>query len=128
MGYFPLTTTPVLQRQVTTPPAGYTLVNGTGTVIAWTAPNDGVQHRVQLFASLSVTATETGGTIIVSYTAPDGTSTSHTVYAAGQIAVDVIVQGAPFAIIVKAGTTVTLSQSAALTAGASVLFAEIWGS
>ena len=30
--------------------AGYTLVNSTGTIISWTAPNDGAMHRVLLFA------------------------------------------------------------------------------
>lgn len=119
---------PTLAKQVSTPAAGYALVNSTGTIISWTAPNDGQNHRVTLFASLSVTSTETGGQIVCSYTAPDGTSTSHTVYSAGQAATDVIVQGSPFSIIIRAGSTFSLIQNTALSVGASVLFAEIWGS
>jgi hypothetical protein len=119
---------PTLARQAATPAAGYTLVNGTGAVITWTAPSDGQNHRVQIFASLSVTSSETGGAIQCSYTAPDGTSTGHTVYGAGQTGPDVIVQGAPFSVVIKAGTAFTISQTSALTAGAAVLFAEIWGS
>jgi len=119
---------PGVVKLAATPAAGYTMVNGTGTIISWTAPNDGNNHRVHLFASLSVTVTEVGGAITCSFTAPDGTSTSHTVYAAAQVATDVIVQGSPFSMVIKANTTFTLTQNTALTSGASVLFAEIWGS
>jgi hypothetical protein len=117
-----------LIRQASTVATGYVLVNGTGTVISWTAPNDGNPHRVVLLASLAVTVTEVGGQITCSYTAPDGTATSHTVYSSGQAATDVIVMGAPFSIIIGANTTFTVTQNAALTSGAAKLFAEIWGS
>ena len=114
-------------RQATTPPAGYTLINGTGNVITWTAPNDGVPHRLQLYASLEVISSETGGQITCAYTAPAGTATTHTVYAAGQAGPDVIVQGAPFSVIIRPGSVFTVAQASALTVGASILYCEIWG-
>jgi hypothetical protein len=107
--------------------AGYTLVNGTGNIITWTAPNDGNLHRIFLAYTIHITSAETGGQITLAWNAPDGGVASHTVTAAGTAATvggGSLIMG----VIVEAGQTVTLSQATALTAGAAVLWAELWGS
>jgi hypothetical protein len=110
-----------------TPVAGYTLVDSTGTIISWTAPNDGLLHRVMLFLVMHVTSTETGGNIQFSADFPDGQNSTVSPIVAGKGA-GVQYPAFPYFFLVQAGTTVVLSQSTALTAGASVLWAELWGS
>jgi hypothetical protein len=114
-------------KQAATAVAGYTLVNGTGNVITWTTPNDGLQHRVTIMASLDVTVAETGGQISATYTTPDAGAGNHTLFAAG-LGTTPALPAAPWTIIVGANTTVTVLQATALTVGAAVLWAEIWGS
>lgn len=114
--------------QASTGTAGYALVNGTGTIISWTAPADGALHRAALFGSLHCTVTATGGLINASWTGPDGTAATHTFYSAGQTAGSPIQPGGAYLITVQAGTTVSIAQGSALTGGAASLWAEIWGS
>lgn len=101
--------------------AGYTLVNGTGTIFTWTAPSDSALHRVLLLVTLGVTSAETGGQLQLSGTNPAGTTANQSFLSA---------QGtgnheAQFSLQVQAGSTVTLSQNTALTAGAAVLWADL---
>jgi hypothetical protein len=121
----PFALSPALLLQAATPAGGYTLVNGTGNVVTWTAPSDGQVHRVMVLASLSVTSVATGGTISVAYTTPDGQAHTSSVFATSQSAGGHLQQ---LPVIMQAGTAVTVSQSAALTAGAAALWAELWGS
>jgi hypothetical protein len=106
--------------------AGYTLINGTGNALTWTAPADGALHRFFVIAVMHVTSAETGGGIVVNLTLPDATSGQFTLFASGKTAG---VQASNFpAAPVQANAAVSVAQSSALTAGASVLWAEIWGS
>lgn len=113
-----------------TPAAGYNLVNGTGNIISWTAPNDGLLHRVLVFAVLHVTSSETGGQISVSADIPDGTSAAKNLFSAGQVTGMYwpITFSYPQQQLVQANTAVTVLQNSALTAGAAVMWAELWGS
>lgn len=124
---YPFGAANALQSQVATPVAGFALQNGTPTILTWTAPNDGKLHRFEIFGTVSVTVAETGGAILVSYTLPDGTNTAHTVFPGGATVGDI---PPAFAgqVIVKPGSVVTLFQNTALTLGAAVAWAEIWGS
>ncbi len=109
--------------------AGYSLVNGTGTIISWTAPNDGAVHRVILAGQLRVSgATETGGQIVLTWTLPDASASGNQQVVGGSQAVGVHPINGSFNIMCQANTTVTLTQASALTAGTAVLFAEMWGS
>jgi hypothetical protein len=119
---------PGLVLQAATALAGYTLVNGTGTILSWAVPNDGVLHRVQFFGTLHVTSTETGGTINVNFTAPDGTSGANDAVFSASHGAGVFGPDKAGLLMVEAGTTVTVQQGSALTGGAAVLWAEIWGS
>ena len=67
----------------TTGLTGYALVNGTGAILTWTAPNDGVMHRVMVVAVQDVTSSETGGAITVAITSPNNVSHSPSVFAGG---------------------------------------------
>lgn len=115
-----------LQLQKATPVAGVALINGTQTIVSWTAPNDGQLHRVVLFTTRDVTSGETGGAETVSLVAPDGTVGGYTL--SGGNAPTGVTSGTTQSWIIKAGTAFTLTQSSALTAGAAIRWAEIWGS
>lgn len=107
-----------------TPTAGFALQNGTPTILTWTAPADGNPHRVSLVTNLHVTSLETGGAVTLNTTLPDSTAANPQVYAGGAAAA--VYQFSQDR-IVGSGTTVTLVQSSALTAGAAVLWAQLWG-
>lgn len=117
---------PILQAA--TPPGGVALVNGTPNILTWTAPNDGQNHRVTVFLVKTVTVTEVGGGIAISL---GSTGSIQTPYAGGSsAAASPIVPGAGgfYQYMVPPGATVTISQSSALTGGASKINAEIWAS
>jgi hypothetical protein len=115
--------------------AGYTLVNATGTILTWTAPNDGKLHRAKLFYTEHVSSGKTGGGITFGSLSgagngtltPDGAAGWQTVMGGGESA------GARGSenvteLIVGAGNTIFLYQNSALSAGAAVAWAEIWAS
>jgi hypothetical protein len=111
----------LMQLVATTGAAGYTLVNGTGTIFTWTAPNDGGLHRVLLLATLGVTVAETGGQLQLAATNPAGNAASQSFLSAQGTGSHEV----QFSVQVQAGTTVTLSQNTALTAGTAVLWADL---
>jgi hypothetical protein len=117
---------PALTLLAATTTSGYTLVNGTGTIISWTAPNDGNLHRVMVFAALTVTTTQVGGQLEVNFTAPGGAAGSPVLYA-GSLGTGTRGPGV-ILLTVEAGSTVSVVQSTAQSSGASVLWAELWGS
>ena len=116
-----------LSLLATTGTTGYTLVNSTGNIFTWTAPNDGLLHRIICFATLTVTVTQVGGAITMPYTPPGGgAGASLTLYAGTLTAAS---RGPTTqAILVEANTTVTLEQQSAQSSGAAILWAELWGS
>lgn len=104
---------------------GFMLQNATPNILSWTAPNDGNMHRLIVFATLHVTSSETGGKVVLNFTAPDGGTGSNSMTAGGTAA-GVFATDVPFCVCAEAGTTATLAQATALTAGAAVVWAEIW--
>jgi len=117
-----------LQKLASTGLNGYNLQNASPvSVISCNIPNDGNLHRFMIFAALHVTSAETGGQITVTYTLPDGTVPSHTLFAAG-LGVGDNVPALPYMITVKPGTVISIQQVTALTVGAAIMWAEIWGS
>lgn len=111
-----------LAAVATTGTAGYALSSSAGTILSWTAPNDGQPHRVDLTCSMHVTSAETGGEIDWTFVMPDGTSVTSVPYAAS---LAVSTPGFSGSRMVGPGTTVTVTQTA-LTAGAATLWAQIW--
>lgn len=114
-----------LQQQAATANAGYTLINGTGTIISWTTPNDGNNHRFMVVGELVVTSNQTGGAILLSFTSPDVVARQRTLYAGGLTAALQVLPVTTF--IAAPNTSVIINQNSAQTVGASVLWVEIWG-
>lgn len=112
-----------LGQVAATAAAGFALENATPTILSWKAPADGQVHRVMLTTALDVTAAETGGQITLQTVLPNGTAANPVAYPGGaaiglgQYATERLVES---------GSTVSLVQSSALTAGAAVLWAQIW--
>lgn len=123
----PFAVAPVLGLLVPAPLAGFALQNATPTIATWTAPNDGQNHRFAIIATQTVSSLETGGIVSVTFTAPDGTASTHTLYPGGSAAGETN-PSTGFTRVCKAGTAVSVVQSSALTVGAAVVWAEIWGS
>lgn len=118
-----------LGKLAATPLAGFALQNGTPTIISWTAPNDGKLHRFLLSATQHVTSAQTGGGVNVTYTAPDGSAGTLFPFGAGNgVGVSGPLAASQGPVEVEAGSTVTVVQGGALTAGAATVWAELWGS
>ncbi len=105
---------------------GYTLGAAAGTILSWTAPDDGNMHVVLVMATLHVTSAETGGALDAAFTTPDGATAGANQFLGPNLAAGFYPVTQSY--IVQAGSTFTLSQASALTAGASVLWAELRGS
>lgn len=126
MSFTPFSTSLVLQAA--TPVAGFALQNGTPTVISWTAPNDGKLHYVAVFAEIVVSNAETGGQITAILNDPAGGNHNREVIQGGQGAGFVGMDGGSQTFVIQAGSTFSIVQNTALTAGAATLWAGIWGS
>lgn len=122
---YPFATPAALQLQAATPLAGFPLQNGTPTILSWTAPADGRNHHIHVVVEVSVSSAETGGAITVNCTFPDGTANQPQTHAgssaAGSVGASAIDR------VIQSGSTVTITQ-AALSLGAAIAWAEIWGS
>jgi hypothetical protein len=130
MADYPFGAIPALQLQASTPVAGFPLVNGTPTILTWAVPNDGKVHRAILIAMLHVSSAEVGGQIISTYTASfPGAAEDFAQPFAGGLGTDTTGQvNSQFMYTIAPGSTVTLIQNTALTAGAATIWAELWGS
>jgi len=113
----------LLQNVAATAAGGFALQNATPTIISWTVPNDGANHRVFIAGTSDTTVAATGGAVTVQSKAPDGTQHSETLIAANQA---VGGKSGTVSTIVQAGSTVSVLQSSALTAGTETVWAEIW--
>jgi hypothetical protein len=115
----------LLQQVASTGVAGFALQNATPTILTWTAPNDGQMHRVLVLGEVKVTGAQTGGAVSLTFTYPDGSASPVASVNAGG-------SGAGYhglannVFLVAPGTTVTLAQTSAQTAGAATLWAELW--
>lgn len=118
-----------LAKQAATAAAGFALQNATPTILSWTAPADGNNHRVMIIGQVAVSSGETGGVVQVQFTDPGGSSRTLSLINGG---LGSGTQVAAFAgnnsMIVQSGSTVNINQSTALTAGAATVYLEIWGS
>lgn len=115
------------QLQATTPVGGFALVNGTPDILVWTAPNDGKLHRALVLAQLQVTVNETGGQVNIVGATP--VINAAVLFANGSVVGGYSGQAGGYIVVtLQPGQTIRVAQAIALTAGAAVLFGEIWGS
>ena len=107
---------------VTTGNAGVALINGTQTILTWTAPNDGNLHIVNWALLQHVTTLEVGGAVVTTisglYTQGNGFGGSSSVGYNASGGINVI----------PPGDTFQINQSTALTSGAAIVYGLIWGS
>lgn len=107
---------------------GVALINGTQTILTVTVPNDGKVHAILSVALVKdVTAVLTGGTVSITWTTAAGTAQTITC-PTGTASVGVDVRSAihtSLHVSLKPGTTVTVTQTTAMTAGAAVVYAKI---
>jgi hypothetical protein len=113
-----------LALQAATAVAGYSLINGTGTIISYTTPNDSAMHPVVVFGGVRVTVNETGGAIQTSYTYPDGSGSTDSLNAGGGTVGHTLFTAR--LALAQANTTFQVNQSSALSGGTAVAWAEIW--
>lgn len=119
---------PIEELVASTGPAGFALQNATPTILTWNVPNDGNLHRFTFYGTRNVTVAETGGSVALNYT-PEGGGAQSLIVAAGGAGVgNGALANSGVGFTVAPGTTVTLTQTAALTAGACQVYAELWGS
>lgn len=104
--------------------AGVGLINNTQTFLSWTSPNDGQLHPVLTVGVLIVSVLEVGGAISITYTLA-GVQATHTVIAAAQAAGNVPLGTGNQPVVIDPNTTVSLTQSSALTGGSSILYATL---
>lgn len=109
-----------LELQATTGTGGYTLVNGTGTILSF-VPQDGNMHRAFIAGKLVVTSAETGGAIGVIV---GGVTIAE--IPASQAAGTFLFPTCD--VLLRPGESVTIQQTSALTGGAAIFYGEIWGS
>jgi hypothetical protein len=116
-----------LIKRASTGVPGYTLADSTNTILTWTAPNDGQMHRAELWAIKYVTVVEVGGGVSYSNTMPNG-DTNFYDFDAGNNPVGVVTEYLqPWNVLLAPGGTIFIAQQSALTSGASIIWAEIWG-
>ena len=117
-------------RLATTGTAGFALQNGTPNILTWTAPGDSAVHMFVALSVVHVTSAETGGTVQVIFQSPiSGAGNHFSQLVAGGLGTDANGQtGTTIFGLVQPGTTVTIQQTTALTAGAATAWFEIWGS
>lgn len=115
-----------LALQATTGPNGFPLVNATPNIISWTAPNDGQPHRFLLIGNENVSSATTGGQVNVTFTRADNSGTNSAPIFGGTVAAGYHSIGDNTGIVAP-GTTVTVAQNTAMTAGAATIWTEIWG-
>ena len=114
------------QQVASTGLAGFALQNGTPNILTWAAPNDGQMHSLFILGMLRVTSAETGGAIASNGISPDGSTFVGFTNDAGGHASAGHFELAALYVVVGPGSTFTLAQTSALTAGAAVLWAQIW--
>ena len=115
-----------LTLRAATPAAGVALVNGTPVILTWTAPNDGKLHRVIVVGQVQVTSAETAGAVTMTTAAPVVSGSPFTLDAGGHAGVATYPLTAQV-LTAQPGETINITQTA-LSAGAALLYAEIWAS
>jgi hypothetical protein len=118
--------TPVNEQvQATLGPAGYAKQNAASVVIlSWTAPADGNLHPIRLHYRKTVATLEAGGAVTFG---PASAANPQAVDAGTQAAADYPAAPNATPALAKSGETWNLTQTTAMTSGASTVWAEIVG-
>ena len=115
-----------------TPAAGTPLVNGTPAILSWNVPNDGQAHFFSLAGTVNTTVASTGGAIGLTFTVAGSAKAFAIFNGTKAVGVDACGDAAAFGplaspIACDPGTTVSIVQTSALTAGAAAFIGAILG-
>ena len=103
---------------------GVALIDGTQTILTATVPNDGRSHLVLASMWKDVTTALTGGQTRLQWVLPSGTGVGeHTTLTA--VGTSGVSTSSVRDTVVKPGTTVSVLQTTAMTAGAAKVYAKI---
>lgn len=109
-----------------TPATGVALIDGLQTILSVPVPNDGNMHTiVSAWAIKDVSAALTGGAVSISWTPYKGTDQTLTDSASTALVYETNVVFTSAITSLKPGTTVTVKQTTAMTAGAAKVYAKI---
>jgi hypothetical protein len=111
-----------MSRVSTTGGSGYVLVNGTGTILQWTAPNDGNLHSFLVNFRCIVTSPETGGHVGFTF---GSTGNGINLNSGGEGSGDHENESGNTWVAFP-GEAITVLQLTALTGGAATVYCEIW--
>ena len=103
---------------------GVALINGTQTILTATVPNDGKVHQLAPNVIKTVTTALTGGTVTMSWTNAAGVVSSYKMTGTA-VSGYYLSPASTVNTTLKPGTTVTLKQTTAMTAGAAKVYAKI---
>ena len=110
--------------------AGYALINGTGAVpgTTWTAPADGRLHSMFCLAYKYVTTTEVGGAVSLNINTSQAILKTIPIFTGGTAGPGITGDpgGDILGYLVEPGESVYVSQTSALTSGASTIYVQIW--
>jgi hypothetical protein len=115
-----------LSLVATTGLSGFTMVNGTPNLFSWTAPSDGNMHRLFLVGEQIVTGALTGGKVTANFTDPSGAVQTRQIFAPSNGVGFSGPQALTFT--VAPGSVCAVQQNSAVTAGAAVMYLEMWAS
>lgn len=110
-----------------TPLAGIALVNGTPNILTWNVPNDGLPHAFNVAGTAKVTGALTGGQIQVKWTCAGTAELANLLNGGEGIGTYFGLFAGNGPIQCDPGTTVTIQQTTAVTAGAGALIAVLQG-
>lgn len=119
-----------LAQVATTGASGYALVNSTGTILSWTAPNDGNLHTVLVSGGMNVSGTPAGGRIYTTFVVGGSSQTNMLLINPTSSGYWSMTSGHNTPGVVgfccDPNTTVTVQQGSALTSGTATLYATIF--
>lgn len=131
MGFTPFNSTASPSIKASTGPAGFALQNATPVIASWTAPNDGQMHYAIVIGSVNITVTEVGGGVTISYTHPLAGAQTYNASSPNdgpQLSAFGSGGDQETAFLMAPGTTISVVQTSALTAGTAVVNCVILGS
>ena len=121
-----------LKLQATTPVDGFSLTDGTPTILTWTPPADGKLHMFIIFYVGDITSAPLdGGGLSASFALPDDAPGGYDLGGSGSQSTpgfDYTFYQTYNMTLIKGGTTLTVAQLNPVTEGAETVWVEIWGS
>lgn len=105
--------------------SGHALINGTGTILSYTTPNDGQLHPIVVTFAIDLGGGGTTGGTIAQGASGQTLADGITMALASGFIFATEAGGIPVAVSLPANTTFDISQTEALTAGSATAYIQI---